>query len=182
MRRDRGAARPVESGLTAGAGQIAGKAAFLPDAAMNAPQAQYCADNWTGQCANIERLAIAQLYRGVRMRQVNRFVILAGAATLGACATQAPAPATVPAVPVVAAAPTPTEKVTVPYGYTTVVVDGETRYCRNDLDTGSRVARTKICYNAAQLKASQDNSQDFMNQVQTHGVGATSTGTPGAGH
>ncbi len=116
------------------------------------------------------------------MSQVSRFVILAITGSLAACATQAPAPATVPAIPAVAAAPTPTEKVTVPYGYTTVVVDGETRYCRNDMDTGSRVARTKVCLTAAQLKASQDNSQDFMNQVQTHGVGATSTGTPGAGH
>ena len=76
----------------------------------------------------------------------------------------------------------PTEKVTIPYGYQHIVLpDGEERYCRNDVDTGSRVARTKVCLTAAQLKASQDNSQDFMNSVQGHGAAATATGTPGAG-
>jgi hypothetical protein len=115
------------------------------------------------------------------MRHINRFVILGGAAALAACATQAPAPATVPALPVTAAVPAPTEKVTIPYGYQKVVMNGEERYCRNDVDTGSRVARTKVCLTAAQLKASQDNSQDFMNNVQGHGVAATATGTPGAG-
>ncbi len=113
------------------------------------------------------------------MKQISHLPFLAG---LAACATQAPAPATIPAVPVAASAPAPTEKVTVPFAYQRVVLDnGEERFCRNDLDTGSRVARTRVCLTAAQLKASQDSSQDFMNQVQTHGVGATSTGTPGVG-
>ena len=125
----------------------------------------------------------SQISWGVRVRQVNHFVILLGAATLAACATQAPAPATIAADPATASVlPTPTEKVTIPYGYQHIVLpDGEERYCRNDVDTGSRVARTKVCLTAAQLKASQDNSQDFMNSVQGRAAVATATGTPGAG-
>ena len=118
------------------------------------------------------------------MRQINQFIMLAGAAMLVGCATQAPAPATVAALPEKASGtvPAPTEKVTIPYGYQHIVLpDGEERYCRNDVDTGSRVARTKVCLTAAQLKASQDNSQDFMNSVQGRAAVATATGTPGAG-
>jgi len=63
------------------------------------------------------------------------------------------------AEPAKAAAPTPTAKVSIPYGYQTVMMNGEPMYCRNDADTGSRVTRTKVCLTAAQLKASQDNSQ-----------------------
>jgi hypothetical protein len=114
------------------------------------------------------------------MRQINRFVILAGAATLVGCATQGPP--TVRTEPVTQLAPTPTEKVTIPYGYQKITLNGEDRYCRNDLDTGSRVARTKVCLTAEELKHSQDNSQDFINGVQGHGGIATATGTPGMGH
>ncbi len=116
------------------------------------------------------------------MRVVNGLVILASAAVLAACATAGSEPPTVRAEPVKAEAPTPTEKVTIPYGYQKVVLaDGEERYCRNDTDTGSRVARTKVCLSAAQLKASQDNTQDFINGVQRNGAAASATGTPGAG-
>ncbi len=116
------------------------------------------------------------------MRVVNGLVILASAAVLAACATSGSEPPTIRAEPAKAAAPTPTEKVTIPYGYQTVMMNGEPMYCRNDVDTGSRVARTKVCLTAAQLKASQDNSQDFMNSVQRNGAAASATGTPGMGH
>lgn len=119
------------------------------------------------------------------MRKVKRFVILAGAATLVGCATEAPAPApapapaTIPALPVTAAAATPTEKVKLPAGYTKVMVNGEARYCRDDVDTGSRVAHTKVCLTQEQLDASQSGSQDILNQLQNrNGIGATMTGAP----
>lgn len=116
------------------------------------------------------------------MRHVDRLIILAGAAALVACATTGSEPPTVRAEPAKADAPAPAEKVTIPYGYQKVVLpDGEERYCRNDTDTGSRVTRTKVCLSAAQLKASQDNSQDFINGVQRNGAAASATGTPGAG-
>ncbi|HEY6454414.1 MAG TPA: hypothetical protein VIY90_03930 [Steroidobacteraceae bacterium] len=104
------------------------------------------------------------------MRRINPFFIIASAAALAACATETPAPAP------------PTGKVDIPYGYQRVVTqDGVERYCRNDVDTGSRVTRTKICYTAQQLKASQENTQNFLDSVQAHGAMATATGMPGAG-
>jgi hypothetical protein len=119
----------------------------------------------------------------VHVRQVNRFVILAGAATLVGCATEAPAPATIPAHPVTASATTPAEKIKLPEGYMKITVNGEDRYCRDDLDTGSRVQHTKICLTAEQLKASQEGTQSMLNQMQNrNGIGAAPTGgTPGVG-
>ena len=120
------------------------------------------------------------------MKQVMGFLILTGAAVLVACATQAPAPATgntvngTPTVAASAAASSAPQRV--PYGYTRVLQpDGSELFCRYDVDTSSRVARTKVCLTAAQLAADQQNSQDFINDVQRHGGAATSTGTPGAG-
>ncbi|HEV2702120.1 MAG TPA: hypothetical protein VGV09_10850 [Steroidobacteraceae bacterium] len=117
------------------------------------------------------------------MRQANGFMILAAAALLVGCATEAPAPASAP-VPVAAAvahpqtaAAAPTEKLKVPEGYFKVTVNGQDRYCTNDLQTGSRLSRTKTCLTQAQLEAMQNGSQDFMNQIQNHmGIGAAPTG------
>jgi len=82
---------------------------------------------------------------------------------------------TVPANPSAAASPATFHA---PFGYEKVTLsDGTVRYCRNDLDTDSRVKRTRVCLTEAQLTASQDNSQNFVDEVQRHGVGATSTGT-----
>ncbi len=118
------------------------------------------------------------------MRQVNRFLILAGAAALVACATQAPQPAArvAPTPAATASAVSPTRKIDVPLGYNREVgSDGVVRYCLNDQDTDSRVRRTKSCYTAEQLRAKQDNSQSFIDKIQGQGAMATSTGTPGVG-
>lgn len=101
------------------------------------------------------------------MKALNNCFIPAATALLVACATQAPAPDTLPARPVAASVPAPTEKLTVPSGYEKVMFkDGEERYCRNDVDTGSRVARSRVCLTAAQLKAVQENSANYLNDVQ----------------
>jgi hypothetical protein len=121
---------------------------------------------------------------GVRVRQVNSFLILAGAAALFACATQAPQPAArvAPTSPATAAAVAPTQKIDIPLGFNREVgSDGVVRYCSNDQDTDSRVRRTKSCYTAQQLKAKQDNTQSFIDKIQGQGAIATSTGTSGAG-
>ncbi len=120
------------------------------------------------------------------MRHIHGFLILAAVAALVACATPAPAPVPVATHPV-AGTPAAASPATfhAPFGYEKVLLsDGTVRYCRNDLDTDSRVKRTRVCMTQAQLTASQDNSQNFMDDVQRHGVGATSTGTPanGMGH
>ena len=121
------------------------------------------------------------------MRHAHGLAVLAGAAALAGCATQAPAPFAaqhpLPArPPAPAAPPAVTAKDTIPFGYQRVVLEnGEERFCRNDLDVGSRVARTKVCYTAKQLKDSEDSTQNFMNKLQEHGVGASRTCTPGPG-
>jgi hypothetical protein len=120
---------------------------------------------------------------GVNVRHIISFLVLAAAAALVACATPAPAPTpapvathAVPANPSAAASPGTFHA---PFGYEKVMVsDGTVIYCRNDLDTDSRVKRTRVCLTEAQLTASRDNSQNFIDDVQRHGVGATSTGTP----
>jgi hypothetical protein len=116
------------------------------------------------------------------MRQVHGFFILASAAALVACATQAPAPA--PATHQLALV----QSVSVAhpglnaYGYQRKVVDGEDMFCKNDLVLGSRVEHEgEKCYTAEQLQAIQENTQKYIDSVQGHGTMATSTGTPGAG-
>jgi hypothetical protein len=124
------------------------------------------------------------------MREIKQCFILAGTAMLVACATQSPAPATTPvvataaSVPAASASATPTAKIKIPDGYVKVMVNGEVRYCRNDTDTGSRLAHTTVCLTEAQLQASQNGTQDMMNQMQNrNGIGATMTGAPqGMGH
>lgn len=119
------------------------------------------------------------------MSHVRSFLVFVGTAALVACATPAPTPAPVAAhtLPANPAAATPSGPFKTPFGYEKVVGDdGVERYCRNDLDTNSRVKRTRVCMTEAQLKASQDNSQSFMDDIQRHGGAATATGTPGAGH
>jgi hypothetical protein len=122
------------------------------------------------------------------MRRVTGFLLSTAAAALIGCATPAAgppaaaaAPAAAPAPAVVAAkdtpAATPTDKIKIPFGYQRIVSsDGEERYCRNDLVTGSRTEHERVCLTAAQLKASQDNSQSFIDSVQQHGGASTKTG------
>jgi hypothetical protein len=114
----------------------------------------------------------------MNIRKIGTFMTLMAAAMLVACATPAPAPQPPPAAPAAEHA----ELFRAPFGYEHVVLsDGTERYCRNDLDTGTRVARTRVCLTQAQLEASQSNSQSFIDDVQRHGAAAIATGTPGVG-
>lgn len=117
------------------------------------------------------------------MRPINCFLILASAAALVACATEAPAPAPESHQLAIVKSTDNAHPGLKTYGYQKKVVDGQEMYCRNDLVTGSRTQREgEKCYTADQLQEIQDNSQKFIDAVQAHGAGATSTGTPGAGH
>ncbi|HEV2701882.1 MAG TPA: hypothetical protein VGV09_09650 [Steroidobacteraceae bacterium] len=92
------------------------------------------------------------------MRKINHCAIFAGAALLAACATQAPAPTQ-----------TSAEKFNVPVGFRKAMVNGQEEYCRNDVDTGSRISRTTTCYTLAQLKAEQANNQNNLsNEIQNN--------------
>jgi hypothetical protein len=132
------------------------------------------------------------------MRQIAGFLTaIAGAVALVACATPASAPpaavaANAPAIAPVSApasvsatnapAVSATDKATIPYGYERVVLsNGEERFCRNELITGSRTQHQRVCMTMAQLQASEKDSQDFINNVQSHGGAVTSQTTPGAG-
>lgn len=112
------------------------------------------------------------------MRTFNFCLGFAGAALLVACATPAPAP-----TPAQAQTQTQTgEKFSVPVGYQKVMMNGQERYCRNDLDTGSHISRSKVCYTMAQLQAeAADTQNSIQNQLQNNnGLGsAVGSGGPG---
>lgn len=93
------------------------------------------------------------------MKNFSNCFLVAGAALLAACATPAPAPA--PTAPQNATA-TSDENFKVPVGFFKAKVKGEDKYCRTDVDTGSRITRTTTCYTLAQLKAEQTNDQNSI--------------------
>jgi hypothetical protein len=119
---------------------------------------------------------------GVHMRGVNAFFILASAAALVACATEAPAPApTSHELALVKPADLAHPGVNTS-GYQRKLVDGQDMFCKNDLVLGSRVQHEgEKCYTAEQLKQIQEATAQYIDAVQGQGTMATSTGTPGAG-
>ena len=100
------------------------------------------------------------------MMRIEYSFILLAAMTLVACTTPPAASTPNPAPAVAATARAATDQVSIPSGYRKVMVNGEERYCRSDFDTGSRVQRTTLCFTAQQLKAAQQNSENFMNDAQ----------------
>jgi hypothetical protein len=111
------------------------------------------------------------------MRKIELCFIFAGAALLVACATQAPAPTQTQAQ-------TAGEKFSIPIGYRKTKVNGMDKYCRTDVDTGSRLSRTTVCYTMAQLQEQAADSQNnIQNQMQNaNGLGtAVGAGAPSAG-
>jgi uncharacterized lipoprotein YbaY len=116
------------------------------------------------------------------MRQVNRFFILASAAALVACATEAPAPAPANHSLALVKPMADAHPGLKTYGYQRKVVDGQDMFCKNDLMLGSRVQHEgEKCYTAEQLQQIQEATQQYIDAVQGHGTMSTSTGTPGAG-
>jgi hypothetical protein len=55
-------------------------------------------------------------------------------------------------------------------GYTRVVIDGQERYCRDDVATGSHTERHTVCLTRAQVAAEQVRAQDFIEKVQRLGA------------
>jgi hypothetical protein len=130
------------------------------------------------------------------MKQIAGFLMATATVALVACATTAsgpppavaaaPAPAPAPVVAAAnatpAAAAKPAAKFTPPYGYQKVVLEnGDVRYCRNDVSSDSRLAHSKVCLSQAQLEASQNDTRDYMNQLQRQGGSSTTQMTPGSG-
>jgi putative hemolysin len=113
------------------------------------------------------------------MRQVRNFAILAAAAALVACATEAPstpAPApqvvaahVVPANPAATAAAAPASKTVIPRGYTRVMMeDGVERFCRDEPVKGTRTQHETVCFTAEQLKENEDGTQRMMEEMNRH--------------
>jgi hypothetical protein len=76
-------------------------------------------------------------------------------------------------------------------GYTRVVDNGHERYCRNDVGTGSHLARNLTCLTYKQLQIEQARAQEFLETVQrqsalgnvpTNMSGMASGNNPGMGH
>ena len=102
------------------------------------------------------------------MKRVTRFLILTGVSMLAACATEPAStwtatPTTSAATGTTSTAATSTAHL-IPDGYTREVVNGSELYCRNNLDTGSRVQRTKVCMTWEQLQAQEHSSIQFSTQ------------------
>lgn len=119
------------------------------------------------------------------MRPAPTLLILTCAAALVACASQAPTVASPPVSHVEALTSDSAkvqDKFNVPYGYRRVVAsDGQERFCRTDVHTGSLAQKTTVCLTRHQLQALQDNSQTFIQNVQRAGGESTKTLMPGAG-
>jgi ABC-type phosphate transport system substrate-binding protein len=129
------------------------------------------------------------------MKRLTSFVILTAASALVGCASQAPATpsgtgvspakvaATSPAtgagqtsVAATASATADNGKFTVPVGWRRVEVNGQERFCRKYIETGSRVAQSETCLTKNQLENLQSGSQQFIQQIQRQGGEMTGQG------
>ena len=114
------------------------------------------------------------------MREVKYCFLLAGTAMLVACATPPPAPSTAAAAGVTASASKPTDKFTVPIGYEKSMVNGQERYCRSDVETGSHISRSRVCYTMAQLQAQEADTQaNIQRQIDASNSLGTAVGAGG---
>jgi hypothetical protein len=129
------------------------------------------------------------------MQRVTSSLILAAAAALVGCASQAPAtsagagtavappganaaatsaatgasPATAATATATASATPQQDKFVVPAGWRRVVKDGDERFCQTQVVTGSRLQKEETCLTKHQLEEMQDSSQQFINNVQRQG-------------
>lgn len=122
------------------------------------------------------------------MKTITGFVFLMGAMACAVCAAQTPATSS---APVSAAAPesdsvpprtlpshpdaqsTPSPPAAAPKGhggayagYQRVVSNGQERYCRNDVATGSHTERKAVCLTEAQVRLQELKTQQFMQEVE----------------
>jgi hypothetical protein len=51
-------------------------------------------------------------------------------------------------------------------GYRRIVVNGQERYCRNDLYTGSHAERNPVCLTQAQWQSQQDHARQYIEDVE----------------
>ena len=57
------------------------------------------------------------------------------------------------------------------------MLNGEERYCRNDVDSGSHISRTRVSYTMAQLQSQgADNRNNISSQIQNATILGTAVG------
>lgn len=109
------------------------------------------------------------------MKQLTSFVILMGAATLAACASQAPATSTgtgagPESIPATASAVPGKDQIVTREGYRRVVINGQERFCQIEPVLGSHVEKVDVCLTAAQLQARAETSREFIEQLERWGA------------
>ena len=122
------------------------------------------------------------------MKTISGFVFLMAASAFAVCTAQTPATSSAPvaaAAPVTEAVPPRTlpshpdaqsaasEAVAPPKdhsgayaGYRRIVSNGQERYCRNDVATGSHTERKAVCLTEAQVRMQELKTQQFMQEVE----------------
>ncbi|HEY4213978.1 MAG TPA: hypothetical protein VGM84_21065 [Steroidobacteraceae bacterium] len=58
----------------------------------------------------------------------------------------------------------------IPSGYRQAMINGQEKFCRKNVVTGSRVSNGEVCLTAAQIQAEQDESQKAIQGVQSAGA------------
>ena len=94
------------------------------------------------------------------MNLIARIIIAMGALAIAACATQSPASQQ-------GSSAASSESSGVPKGYSHRVVDGQELYCRNDVDTGSRVSRSEVCLTREQIDEQEQANRDATHQTRS---------------
>ncbi len=105
------------------------------------------------------------------MNKTAILAVIVGATALVACASEGPASsgktgASQGGSPAAAS----DDSKAIPTGYRRKVVGGQVLYCRNDLDTDSRVHRSEVCLTRDQLEEQQQNSRNVMQNKNQSGV------------
>ena len=104
------------------------------------------------------------------MKQISRLNVILGALALAACASQ---PSATPVGAGGSRHTSPTvsnDSKDTPKGCTQRLIGGQELFCRNDVDTGSRVSHTEVCLTREQLEVQQRNSRNVTQQIQGTGL------------
>ena len=107
------------------------------------------------------------------MGTVNLAAIALLAAVLSACAAQPPKSIAFSQPQVLPG--TPQENAGTFRGYKRIVIDGQERYCRNDLATGSHTERKAVCLTEAQWRVQQALAEQLMLEIERRAAATAQT-------
>ncbi len=107
------------------------------------------------------------------MKQVTGCLLAMTTSMLVACAANppaAPTPTTHETAAAAASAAPPKSDFKIPAGYRQAMINGQERFCRKSVVTGSRVSNGEVCLTAAQLQAQQEQSESALQGMQRAGA------------